>query len=65
MARELTPEELNLAKRKQKSKIASNPLRRVLLLCAHGWVRDSDAQVKDWVWCESCNDFARVSQVVE
>ena len=65
MARELTPEEIDLAKKKLKSKTASNPLRRVLLLCPHGWVRDSVAQVKDWVWCESCNDFARVSQVAE
>jgi hypothetical protein len=41
-----------------------NPLRRVSIDC-HGWVRDALAQLNEWVWCESCGDWRRVTSVVE
>ena len=41
---------------------AASPLRRVLFDC-HGWVRDAGALTGDWVWCDSCGDFARVTAV--
>ena len=41
---------------------AASPLRRVLFDC-HGWVRDTGALTGDWVWCNSCGDFTRVTAV--
>lgn len=65
MKRKLTPQEIAEAKKAQRDKFKENPLRRVLLKCPHGWVRDSQAMVSDWVWCKSCNDFSRVIEVAE
>ena len=41
-----------------------NPLRRVQLAC-HGWVQDSVAERGDHVWCDTCADWARVTDVVQ
>jgi hypothetical protein len=41
-----------------------NPLRRAFTDC-HGWVRDALAQKGEWLWCEPCSDWARVTAVAE
>lgn len=43
---------------------ATSRLRRVQLAC-HGWVRDPAASKGEWIWCEACSDWARVSAVAE
>jgi hypothetical protein len=45
----------------------ANPLRRVRLNCAHGWVRDATAAVDQWLFCDKdgCGELRRVVEVAE
>lgn len=65
MVRKLTYEERMRAKTLRKENIKRNPLRRVLLNCEHGWVRDAEAMLKDWIWCDRCKDSRRVIEIAE
>ncbi|MFL6075402.1 MAG: hypothetical protein ACJ73S_18585 [Mycobacteriales bacterium] len=43
----------------------ASSLRRVLLACEHGWARDPVARRGEWIWCEGCADFRRVTDTAE
>jgi hypothetical protein len=64
MSRTLTPQERRSALRRARQRAGAQRLRRVRLAC-HGWTRDPDARVGDWLWCPDCADLRRVSEVAE
>ena len=62
--RQLTAAATSRARHRLDRQTARNPLRRVRTDC-HGWVRDASAAVGDWVWCTSCADWRRVTELAE
>jgi hypothetical protein len=61
---ELTTQDRRKGERKLAKAAQANPLRVVRLPC-HGPIRDAGARVGDWIWCEKCQDLARVESVSE
>ncbi len=62
---DLTAAERRRAVRKRARSRERNPLRRVRLQCCRAWVRDQDAVVGDWLWCDVDGDLARVVELAE
>lgn len=60
----LTADQRRKAVRQLAKRAKANPLRVVRIEC-HGPVRDPDAIVGDWIWCDKCSDNARVISVRE
>ena len=60
----LTSQDRRKGERKLAKAFRANPLRVVRLPC-HGPIRDPGARVGDWIWCEKCQDLARVESVSE
>ena len=65
MDKKITSKEYKEGIGKMKAIQRSNPLRRVQSKCRHGWVRDPQAKIGDWLWCSTCDDLSRVIEVVE
>ena len=61
---QLTAQDRRKGERKLAKASQANPLRVVRLPC-HGPIRDAGALVGDWIWCDKCQDLARVESVSE